>query len=80
MPRIVSRSTLSTIITVTAVAGIIAANVGYSNPESAKRILAEEGYTSVTIDGRTMFGCEREFYRTMFLAKNSRGITVRGVV
>lgn len=63
-----------------AMAMVIGTSIGYANPESAKRVLADEGYTEVVIHGRKFFGCDKDFYRTEFSAKNARGIPVSGVV
>lgn len=56
------------------------ANMGWTDSKGAIELLESEGYTDVTIKGRQTFGCDGEFYHTSFVAKNSRGIPVRGLV
>ena len=75
-----NKTTLSSLSTVVTILAVIVCKVGYAKPESARTSLQDEGYTDISFDGRTMWGCDSSFYRTQFLAKNSRGITVRGVV
>ncbi|MNI19925.1 hypothetical protein D3C76_25690 [compost metagenome] len=53
---------------------------GYADPEGTKQVLTDEGYTDIEVKGRQYFGCDRNFYRTVFTAKNSRGIKVHGLV
>jgi len=68
------------VVTALTFAVFFGASLGYSNPASTSRVLADDGYTDVVITGRQYFGCDRDFYRTTFTAKNSRGIKVHGVV
>lgn len=55
-------------------------SVGYSDPVGATKHLEEEGYTDIQITGRQYTGCGNNLYRTTFIAKNSRGIKVHGLV
>jgi hypothetical protein len=68
------------ISTLTVCAGVILGNVGYADPVGTKKILEEDGYTDIQVGGRQFFGCDRNFYRTTFTAKNSRGIKTHGLV
>ena len=58
----------------------LAVSVGYSDPVGATKHLEEEGYTEIQITGRQYTGCGNNLYRTTFVAKNSRGIKVHGLV
>lgn len=69
----------STIGTIVALGVAVVVNVGWADPESAKKYLEDEGYTNITIQGRSYLGCS-DFWRTNFIAKNSRGITTMGLV
>lgn len=71
---------LSSIITLVTILGVLASSVGYADPEGAKALLTDEGYTDVVITGRQWSGCDNNLYRTKFTAKNSRGIKVHGLV
>lgn len=55
-------------------------NMGWTDTSGTVELLETEGYTDVTIKGRQTFGCNGEFYHTAFVAKNSRGIPVKGLV
>lgn len=68
------------VMIIVACVGVIIGSYGYANPEGATKVLEEDGYTHITITGRKFLGCDREFYRTTFTAKNSRGIPVSGMV
>lgn len=57
-----------------------AVDVGYADPVGATRHLEDEGYTDIQITGRQYTGCGNNLYRTAFVAKNSRGIKVHGLV
>lgn len=59
---------------------VLALHWGYADPEGTKQVLEDDGYTDIVVGGRQYFGCDRNFYRTTFTAKNSRGIKVRGLV
>jgi len=72
--------TLSEIITLSAVALIIASSWGFADPSGTEKVLMDEGYTDIQIQGRQFNGCDQNFYRTKFTAKNSRGIKVHGLV
>lgn len=56
------------------------ANMGWPDSKGTVELLEKEGYTDVTIKGRQTFGCDGEFFHTAFVAKNSRGIPVKGLV
>lgn len=56
------------------------ASFGYADPVGSTKLLEEEGYTEIQITGRQYFGCGNNLYRTTFIAKNSRGIKVHGLV
>lgn len=75
-----SKIGISEIITLLCVVAIIIGNVGYADPIGAKKVLEDEGYTDIEVGGRQYFGCDRNFYRTQYTAKNSRGIKVHGLV
>lgn len=63
-----------------AIALILMLHWGYADPKGTKQVLEDEGYTDIVVGGRQYFGCDRNFYRTTFTAKNSRGIKVHGLV
>lgn len=62
------------------VVGIVATNWGYADPVGTQQLLKDDGYTDIQVGGRQFFGCDRNFYRTTFTAKNSRGIKTHGLV
>jgi hypothetical protein len=52
-----------------------------TNPDTAIRILTDDGYSEIQITGYVPFGCsEDDVYATGFTATNSNGKIVRGVV
>jgi hypothetical protein len=68
------------VISLLTIVGVIIANVGYADPIGTQKVLEDEGYTDIVVGGRQYFGCDRNFYRTQYTAKNSRGIAVHGLV
>ena len=52
-----------------------------TDPEGAKRVLENQGYTNVEITGWKPFsGDKNDFYETGFRAKSPNGMTVEGTV
>lgn len=53
---------------------------GCTDKENAKRVLANDGFTNITITGYSIFGCSKDdFQRTGFIAKKGNK-TVEGTV
>jgi hypothetical protein len=75
-----SKVGITEIITLLTIAAVIIGNMGYADPVGTKKVLEDEGYTDIEVGGRQYFGCDRNFYRTQYTAKNSRGIKVHGLV
>jgi hypothetical protein len=60
--------------------GILALS-GCTNPDNAKRVLEEQGYTQIEITGFEPFACdENDTFSTGFIAVNPFGKKVSGVV
>jgi hypothetical protein len=54
---------------------------GCTQPERAERVLVENGYTDVKIEGYAFFGCdEKDVFRTQFKAVAASGKLVSGTV
>lgn len=54
---------------------------GCTNPEEARTVLIQNGYTDIEIVGYDAFRCsEGDYFRTEFNATNSASIRVNGVV
>lgn len=52
-----------------------------TNPNGARRVLEQQGYTNIVITGWDAFACgEDDTFSTGFVATNPAGIKVRGVV
>jgi hypothetical protein len=52
-----------------------------NNFDNVEKILTEQGYTNIDLDGYDFFGCGQEdIYRTKFIATNSNNKTVEGTV
>lgn len=55
--------------------------IGLSDPKGAAKVLKDQGYTEVEIEGYTFFGCgEGDVFRTSFSGKTIAGISVSGTV
>lgn len=54
---------------------------GCTSADTAVRALEGAGYTSINIEGYTLFGCgEHDVFHTKFTAKGPTGKSVSGVV
>lgn len=75
------KSTTSLIIVCFMISFIAFTMRGLKDPEGAKRVLEDQGYTHVNITGLRSFSCgNRELWRTGFKAMNQAGRVVRGTV
>ena len=55
--------------------------VGCTNPQGARRLLSNQGYTNIQITGYKFFACgEGDWYATGFRATNPVGKIVTGCV
>ncbi|SER28134.1 hypothetical protein SAMN05216548_11485 [Faunimonas pinastri] len=51
-----------------------------TDPETAQRVLRQQGYSDIVITGHEWFGCSNsDDYSTGFRAKSPAGINVEGV-
>lgn len=54
---------------------------GCSDPDGAKRVLAEQGYSQIETDGFDWFACPKDdTYATAFVARGPNGLMVHGTV
>jgi len=54
---------------------------GCTDPQTARRVLTQNGYTDVRITGYNWLSCGRDdTYHTGFIAKSPNGSTVEGTV
>jgi hypothetical protein len=54
---------------------------GCSRPEKSMDVLIDARYTDIELTGYSVFGCsDDDVFRTGFIARSSRGKTVKGVV
>lgn len=53
---------------------------GCTEKDKTTQLLKKQGYTYITIDGYSFFGCsEDDVFRTKFYAKSPSGETISGV-
>lgn len=65
-----------------AILGIIIVGwfTGWTDPKTTNRILSEQGYTDIQIEGRAWFACGSSYYSTKFNAISPTGQVINGAV
>jgi hypothetical protein len=72
---------ITTILLFVFVSAIVVIHVPHTDPEGAKRVLIESGYSNVSIGGYGWFSGEAgDAYRTNFTATSPNGMSVSGCV
>jgi len=75
------KSTISLIIVCVMIAFTAFNMRGLKDPEGAKRVLEDQGYTHVNITGLRSFSCGgKDLWRTGFKATNEAGRVIHGTV
>jgi len=63
------------------VLALLCAFCACTNPDGARRILTQQGYTDITLTGYDAWSCgQDDWYSTGFVATNVNGVRVTGVV